>query len=178
MKEWWDFDENKNYVIVNYKNKKYKVLNLPNKELVAKRLYDIENFINVISQLIYKNLSKIPISLKNNCIVFLSIHPDYYYLQEMQLNTSFLGLNKPKNVQFNKYLPSVGKDKFLKAEYRGIFLQIRNSNGKVKNMSELLPLVIHEISHTGCNHVRWRDNDHGRDFQDFENLIYNLITEK
>ena len=175
MKEWWDFDENKNYTTVKYKNKAYKVLNLPGKKLVAKRLYYIENFIYSLSNLIYKNLNKVSCSIKNKCIVFLSIHPYYYYLQEMQTNTGFLGLNKPKNIHLNQYLPSVGKDKLLKATHRGIFLQIRDSNSRVKNISDLLPLVIHEISHTGCNHVRWRDNDHGDDFYEFETFIYGLI---
>ena len=37
-------------------------------------------------------------------------------------------------------------------------------------------LVIHETAHTMCNHIRWRDNDHGKDFKHAEKLITNVYN--
>jgi hypothetical protein len=53
--------------------------------------------------------------------------------------------------------PSIGKDGKLRAGYRDIFLNV-----KVKKLDELL---IHELSHDMCNHVRYREDDHGKDFE-------------
>ena len=174
--EFWDFDEDINFTLVRYKNIQFKVLNAPNKKTAAKLLYQTSIFINTLSYLVRANLNNVKSPLKEMSIVFLSIHPDYYDLQEMQTGTQFEGLNKPKNIHYNKYLPSVGKDKLLKANYRRVFLKLRYSNGKLKDFNDLIPLIIHEIAHTGCNHVRWRDDDHGMDFQLFEIYLYYLSS--
>lgn len=78
----------------------------------------------------------------------------------------FLGLCKPK-MRYYSTDPHVGPDKNIRAFYKDIFL-VPNLNGK-----ELYDLVIHELAHTGCNHVQWRPEDHGADFQRFEKLLKN-----
>lgn len=171
----WDFDEKKNYTTVVYKGLPFKVLNFPNKMIVARRLYQAKVFIHNLCIKVYKNLTVVSSPLREMSIVFLSIHPDYYLLQEIQLDTGFEGMNKPKNVHRNKYLPSLGRDKKLKAEYRIVFLNLIKPNGKVKSFKELIPLIIHEIAHTGCNHVTWKDDNHGQDFHLFESYLYYLL---
>jgi len=171
----WDFDEKKNFTTVLYKGLPFKVLNFPNKIIAAKRLYQATVFIYELCIKVYNNIDKVKSPLREMSIVFLSIHPDYYLLQEMQTGTQFDGMNKPKNVSNNKYLPSVGSDKTLKAEYRIVFLNLIKPNGKVKSFKELVPLIIHEIAHTGCNHVTWKDDNHGLDFQLFESYLYYLL---
>ena len=172
----WDFDEQKNFTTVVYKKLPFKVLNLPNKMIVARRLYQTKIFIDNLCAKIFENLNYVNLHLREMSIVFLSIHPEYYFLQEMQLGTQFEGMNKPKNVHLNNYLPSLGRDKKLKAEYRVIFLNLINPDGKVKSFKELIPLIIHEIAHTGCNHVTWKDDNHGKDFQLFESYLYYLLN--
>lgn len=171
----WNFDEKTNYTTVYYRGLPYKVLDFPNKNIIARRLYQTQVFIENLCIKVYKNLNKVNSPLKEMSIVFLSIHPDYYYLQEMQLGTQFEGMNKPKNVHRNNYLPSLGKDKNLKAGHRVIFLNLIKENGKIKTFKELIPLIIHEITHTGCNHVTWRDDNHHDDFILFENYLYYLL---
>jgi hypothetical protein len=171
--KFWDFDETLGFVKETYNQKPYKVLNLKNKKLVAKRLYQSDALIHDLSNKMRKDLPCLNGVLKNMAITFLSIHPDYYYLQEIPQNSVFEGLNKPKNIHFNLYLPSVGYDKNLKAEYRGIFLRIRKDE-KIKSFDELVPLIIHELAHTGCNHVKFRENDHNKDFKIFEMYLYYL----
>lgn len=177
--EFWDFDENDNYIRENYKGESFKVLaRCDNTTLAAKRLYESKILIDMIAAKIRENLPTLNGRLKNMCIVFLSIHPDYYFLQEMQIGTQFEGLNKPREVRINKYLPSVGPDKQLKASYRGVFLQLRKRDtGTVKSFQELVHLIIHEIAHTGCNHVRWRDDDHGEDFILFESYLKTVVKQ-
>ena len=101
---------------------------------------------------------------------FLDIHPDNYYLSEMQLNTDFDGLNKPRNIHLTSK-QVVGKDGKLRAKYRHIFIILRNNTGKFNNFNDTLHLLIHELAHTMCNHVKWRDDDHGADFKNAEKLI-------
>lgn len=172
----WDFDEEKNFTTVLYKGLPFKVLDFSNKKIIAKRLYQTRVFIHKLCRKVYKNLSKVDSPLREMSIVFLSIHPDYYLLQEMQIGTQFEGMNKPKYVHHNQYLPSVGSDKTLKAQYRVVFLNLIKPDGKVKSFKELIPLIMHEIAHTGCNHVTWKDDNHGPDFQLFEKYLYYLLS--
>jgi hypothetical protein len=172
--DFWDFNETDNYVDVSYKNINYRVLNKRNKKLAAQRLYEIETFINLMAELVRNNMYLTHGILTDMCQVFLSIHPHYYRVQEMQIGTMFDGMNKPKEVKLNKYLPKVGADGKLKASYRVIFFQLRHPDDKIKKFNELFRLVMHEIAHTGCNHVRWRDDDHGDDFKLFETYLYYL----
>lgn len=82
----------------------------------------------------------------------------------------FLGLNKPKLRHITGEYP-VGSDGSLRCGYRDVFLR-----HDVKG-PELRSLVLHELSHTGANHCQWRDDDHGRDFAQVENLLTKLANE-
>ena len=106
-----------------------------------------------------------------NC--FLLIHPENYLLSEMQLGTQFDGLNKPKKLY--KSNNKLGKDQYLRAEYRDVFLRLRNNNGQFRSNKSIIDLVIHEITHTMCNHVTWRDDNHHDDFKHCENLLKDVI---
>tara|TARA_E500000178_G_scaffold356217_1_gene432548 strand:+ start:4248 stop:4796 length:549 start_codon:yes stop_codon:yes gene_type:complete len=178
-KNFWDFDENKNYISINVYNKKYKVINKFNNPLYAALLLDdIHNYITLISLYFLENLYNY--SDKDQILIkcFLDIHPNNYLLSEMQLNTVFDGLNKPRNIYLSNK-ESIGKDKKFRAQYRHIFITLRDKFGIFNSNDEIMKLVIHELSHTMCNHITWRDDDHGSDFKHAENLIkkayFNII---
>ena len=171
MKEFWDFDEKINYTTVNIQGKPYKVINKYSNYIeAAKLLHYIYFIIFQISTYLYINRYKYSKLDQTRILCFTDIHNGNFLLSEMQLNTPFNGLNKPKNVHSTNK-ENVGPDKKLRAEYRDIFLTLRKSNGEFKSMSTIMNLVIHEITHTMCNHVRWRDDDHGEDFQHCEKII-------
>jgi hypothetical protein len=88
----------------------------------------------------------------------------------MQIGTQFYGLNKPRSLYISTKSP-IGKDKKWRASYRHIFITLRNKNGNFNDINTIMKLVIHEIAHTMCNHVTWRDDDHGKDFIHAEKLI-------
>jgi len=182
MPEFWDFNEEKNYNIIEIDNYKYKVLNIyKNNNDAAIILHQIRLFINKICQYLYDNYNSIIQLYDNPNLIkyidcFLSIHPYNYLLSEMQLNTQFEGLNKPKQLyKCNKY--SLGKDKYLKAKKRDIFLKLRKNNGDFKSYKLIIELVIHEITHTMCNHVTWRDDNHHLDFKFSENLLKYVVKQ-
>ena len=172
-KEFWDFDENTNYTTVNIQGKNYKVINkFPDYYSAALILNNIHNII--IQICIYFKINYYKYSKNDQIIIdcFNDIHPNNYLLSEMQLDTNFYGLNKPKNL-YNSNKPPIGKDKKLRAGYRHVFITLRNAHGKFNDKEKIMKLVIHEISHTMCNHVTWRDDDHGKDFKHAEKLIMN-----
>lgn len=165
MKEFWDFNENVNYSLING----YKVLNVyPDTSEAAKLLTDLK-FITYRSFMsIYSSENKTPE------IELLLKTP--FKLQEMQLEdfqgeVLFEGLNKPKGIQTKRTAKIIGKDGKLRAKYRLIFLTIRNKNGQLKKIKNILPLLSHELAHTALNHVKWRDDDHGRRFNKIDKLI-------
>jgi hypothetical protein len=85
-------------------------------------------------------------------------HPvSRYLLSEMPHNTNFNGLNKPKMRYLDNDSPPIGKDKQLRALYRDIFIDL--------DSRKLKELIIHELAHSMCNHVNWRPDDHGEDFE-------------
>tara|TARA_B100000674_G_C37889890_1_gene938446 strand:- start:1121 stop:1621 length:501 start_codon:yes stop_codon:yes gene_type:complete len=163
----WDFNENKNYIQVG----NYKVLDKPD---FMKAVILLEEIYNMIL----------------NCYIAIEINeprtPELnillttpFYLQEMQLEKDqgeiiFEGLNKPKNIKTTR-LKKVGKDGNLRASYRLIFLKLRDSNDKVKNINRLKNLISHELAHTAVNHVVFRENDHDEEFEKYNKLIRKYI---
>lgn len=165
MKEFWDFDENINFSIV----KGYKVLNVyPDTSAAAKLLNDLKF-------LTYRSFMSIYTSEDLTPEIELLLKTPFR-LQEMQLEkfqgkVLFEGLNKPKGVHTKRTAKNLGKDGKLRATYRVVFLTIRNKNGKLKKIENILPLLSHELAHTALNHVKWRDDDHGRHFNEIDKLI-------
>lgn len=165
MKEFWDFNENVNFSLI----KGYKVLNVyKDTSAAAKLLNDLE-FIT------YKAFISIYASENVTPEIKLLLKTPFR-LQEMQLEkfqgkVLFEGLNKPKKVHIKKTVQSIGKDRKLRATYRVIFLTIRNKSGKLKKIENILPLLSHELAHTALNHVKWRDDDHGKHFNKIDKLI-------
>lgn len=165
MKEFWDFDENVNFSIVNG----YKVLNVyPDAKNAAKILKDLKFIVYRAFMSIYQNEEPTP-----EMLLLLNTP---FRLQEMQLekfqgDVLFEGLNKPKGVHVKKLASKIGKDGNLRATYRVIFLTIRNKNKKIKKIENILPLLSHELAHTALNHVKWRDDDHGKYFDYIDKLI-------
>lgn len=165
MKEFWDFNENINFSIVNG----YKVLNVYPDTRGASKLLDDLKFIT------YRSFMSIYTSENLTPEIELLLKTPFR-LQEMQLekfqgDVLFEGLNKPKGVYTKKNAQILGKDGKLRATYRVIFLTIRNKNKNLKKIKTILPLLSHELAHTALNHVKWRDDDHGRHFNEIDKLI-------
>lgn len=171
----WDFNESTGYIKVKYKGGIYKVLNRKGNNKIVEILHFCKVLIDNISKIIAERLPLMEDKqLIKMCEVFLNIHPYNYEVAEMQKDTGFIGMNKPIAVHITDG-PSVGKDKKLRAESRRVFLEIRDENNNLKPIESIISLVIHEIAHTGCNHVTWRDDDHGKDFIKFEKFLYEIL---
>ena len=175
MPPFWDFNEFNNYTVLNVKNRQYGVLNLPKSDKAANLLNRSDTFIDNKLEKLQQNLHKYPQHTRDGLHLLLTTP---FYLQEMQLDTNefpvqFEGLNKPKNVVGHRDNVIIGSDKKLRASYRVVFLKLRVGN-RIKTFNELKPLIIHEIAHTACNHVTWRDDDHGDDFKMYEKIIEGL----
>lgn len=161
--EIWDFNEDKNYTIVN----NYKVLKFQDKVKAAELLEEIR--IMIMNLFIQLQLEK-----RGNKHINLLLNTPFY-LQEMQLPKDqgkiiFEGLNKPKEVMMTNLTP-IGPDGRKRAKYRVIFLQLRNSSGKLKSLNSLKKLIAHELTHTALNHVTWREDDHGPEFNKMNKII-------
>lgn len=172
-KEFWDFDENKNYINVNIHDKNYKVINKYRDYYIAALILNYINDI-IVSICKYFEINYYRYSNKDKLYIkcFLQIHPHNHLLSEMQLKTPFNGINKPRNIHITNQ-ENIGKDGNLRAGYRHIFLTLRDYNGNFNNIDIIMKLVIHEIAHTMCNHVKWRDDDHNDDFKNAEKIIKN-----
>ena len=161
--ELWDFNENKNYITISG----FKVLHYPDSIKAATMLHKINNLIFMCFTSILKHEMITPeIELLINTPFFLQ----EMQLEKDQLLIKFVGLNKPKNVHLTNE-SNIGPDKNLRAEYRVIFLTLRE-NGKLKTIKSLKNLIAHELTHTALNHVQWRDDDHGPEFK----MIYEIIS--
>lgn len=97
-------------------------------------------------------------------------------IQEMPLNRSFEGLNKPKEITAAASVPPhlrggpFPQDDELRATRRHILFRLFDSSGKVK--SDLKELVDHELAHTMANHVSYRDEgNHLADFHRYMKFL-------
>ena len=100
--------------------------------------------------------------LKHTPHIFLEISP----------NTGFLGVNYPLGVRETDSI-HFGTDGNERAMGRAVFLTV--SPEHILN-EDLNKLVIHELSHTLANHVKYRPNDHGEDFINAEKLFKRIWT--
>ena len=172
----WDFDEEEGYSTIYIEGYPYKVLSSHPKhkqKLIAKKLYQLRMLNNDITNNIDKYAKGPGID------IYKYIHKDNngtsnYLLSEIKPETGFSGLNKPKDrVRTND--PYVGADENIRARWRHIFLTIDTNNPEITE--EELELFIHELAHTGANHVRWREDDHKKDFTSFEDLLWLILQE-
>ena len=165
MKEFWDFNENKNYSTIGG----YKVLDMYGDKTDASKL------LKKLKSIISKSFMSIQFTENITPEIRLLLTTPFR-LQEMQLEESqgdviFEGINKPKDVYTKKGARYIGEDKNLRAKHRIIFLTIRYKNGKIKKIKNILRLLSHELAHTALNHVRWRDDDHGKSFDKLDKMI-------
>jgi hypothetical protein len=170
----WDFDEEEGYDIIEIDDYPYRVLSKNSdriKNRVANKLHRLRRLNNRIADKI-DNYAKGP-----GVEIYKYIHKDNdgttnYLLSEMKENTGFQGLNKPKG-RIRSGQEFVGADEDIRATYRHIFLDLDISTDRITD--EDLELYVHELAHTGANHVRWRPDDHKADFKSFEKLLWHVI---
>ena len=168
-KKIWDLDEKKGFKFYNIYHTSYgynKIYGV-RKELkntcdeALMYLYYIDTFIQELINCIKNNkaLAKIKNCI-NESIIIISTP---YNLQEIPKGSIFNGLNKPKKIHWknvNCDLNTFLDNNFL-AGYRHIMLQIRTNDGKLvqwEGRNGIKKLIIHELSHTMCNHVTYREN--------------------
>jgi len=187
----WDFDEsNMKVQYLDYDYYPYKA----NSKKKAEKLSKLRDDIRFLCRNIENNIHSIKNSTSNKeylngVELFLNIHKEYMYenphilpepfytfsdnglptsrylLSEIPKGTEFHGLNKPKMRHMSEGVPVVGKDGKGRALYRDIFLNLDTTDEKLRN------LIIHELAHTGANHISFVPENHYADFQWFEQLI-------
>lgn len=197
----WDFDENRGYVEQMVRGTEYKIMggNRSDKERKkkAKQLYDARQSVNKMARFLQNHTSwKYDNSLRDGIDIFLHIHdPDNYRsrsnpngtwrlseipTREYQLKhqvkpyITFYGLNKPKNVRLSTSsdTPSVGPDKKKRATWRSIFLTLSDDDTE----DDFIELLTHELAHTACNHVTYRDKgNHGADFKKYHAFLKEIF---
>jgi len=106
---------------------------------------------------------------KNN----FNVQPKLFEYQEMTPNKlGIIGLNKPKNIVT---MPVEIDGKIINyelADKRKILLTMRNQRtGKVNEYRSVLDLAIHELTHTTCNDVRWKEDNHKPPYQSYHTLM-------
>ena len=102
-----------------------------------------------------------------------------YNYQEMTPNKhGILGLNKPKIIVTKQFEFNGKNINYEIATKRSMFLTIRpklgNGNGNpdfIDSYKHIMDLVLHEITHTTCNDVRWKKDNHLHPFHKYEKLI-------
>lgn len=108
---------------------------------------------------------------------------DYKILKRRKnSNNKFNGLNKPRSIVYVEPYNgewkccNYNKDNNLRASSRHILLTIRGNN-KLTTYKEYIDLLIHELAHTMCNHVIYREEgNHMDDFRMYENLLKSIIN--
>lgn len=178
-KKIWDIPEDSNCKLVyNHSgDKQFYIRRFFDKtdNLVVHYLDTIHNFIYLIKKkLLHYNVMQDKLE---HAKIILIITP--HTVGEMPINEKFEGLNKPKNIvklsrpdglQFKQ-------DSDLRASNRHILLTLRDLNGNLKKEKDIKKLIIHELAHTMCNHVTFRDKgNHLDDFKRNEKFLTSIIN--
>lgn len=93
--------------------------------------------------------------------------------QEMPPGTGYEGMNKPKDIVSVPYDGlEFKRDSGVRAGRRHVLLALRGSSGTLRAWSSVKRLLLHELAHTMCNHVVFRDKEnHEEDFDAYERLL-------
>jgi hypothetical protein len=104
-----------------------------------------------------------------------------FTFQEIAPNEhGIIGLNKPKIIKTItlQYNSSSGKKDYKIADKRAIFLTIRNKKtGNVNDYKKILDLAIHELTHTTCNDVEWKEDNHRPPYQSYHTMMRKWANE-
>ena len=99
-----------------------------------------------------------------------------YVVQEIEYDSGFHGINKPKGIIHSGTTKKHFKlDNDLRATWRLIMLELRESDGSFMPWSSIKTTLLHELAHTMCNHIRYRTSgNHQKDFHDCESVTKEL----
>lgn len=186
----WDFDESKLGIYLS-KNDGYYYL--AENESSVPLLEKIRDKVTKMADYIYDHMDEFPKKARPGLELFVMIHgenelapsdiPDDEFVNHYDLTngytsrimyseipkkTAFEGINKPRKRFNDPYAPSIGKDGTTRSVWRHMLLQLPKSKKLTKKLSDL---IIHELAHTAANHVNWRPDDHGNDFNLYENIL-------
>lgn len=187
----WDFNE-KVLDVVWSDNYPYYLRSKKNIDI----LVQIREFATILANQLYHTFDTIPIGLQDGAKLYIFMHGEIPYSEFPELpdifekrwnhtghtsrvlygefpasNNTFNGLNKPRDRYADILAPPIGKDQNIRARWRHVFFKIPNGLKNIHDNKQFIDLVIHELAHTAANHVRWRPNDHHKDFKDYENML-------
>lgn len=103
-----------------------------------------------------------------------------YSVQEIEYDSGFHGINKPKGIiKSNTKKKHFKLDNDLRATWRLIMLELRKRNGSYMSWNRgqncIKKTLLHELAHTMCNHIRYRTSgNHQKDFHDNEKILLEL----
>jgi len=102
-----------------------------------------------------------------------------FNIQEMTPNKyGIIGLNKPKVIKKVKMIKNGKEVDYEIAEKRSIHLTIRNEKtGKINDYDKILNLAIHEITHTTCNDLYWKPDNHKHPYPSYHRLMIEWAKE-
>lgn len=195
----WDVDEETNFLHIKaWDGHIYKVWNAGSEESIKKVadcLANVRRDINKLLQHIMKVKNVANISFEGKKIPWtqhpiafgiyhtIDIHiPNGdlygYTYQEMTPNKyGIIGLNKPKVIVKKQFEYNGKMIDYEIADKRLMLLTIRPklSDGGdpnyIDSYKNIMNLVLHEITHTTCNDVRWKRDNHLHPFHKYESLI-------
>jgi hypothetical protein len=104
---------------------------------------------------------------KTNPFVYQEISPN---------DIGLLGINKPKKIITIQADINGKIQPYEIAERRLIMLTLR-TDGKINDYLKILKLALHELTHTTCNDVRWKEDNHMYPYNKYLNEMTNWAKE-
>lgn len=172
----WDLEENRGFVNGLHNGRIYKIrkTSYGNDEKVLKYLHFLETYVYTLkNEMMHKREFCHDKKCENETALFVRTPCT---LQEIPQNGVYEGVNKPKYiVNYSGDGLRFSKDNQFRAGNRHIMLSLRNKNGSLRAWSKVKRLFLHELAHTMCNHVTYREaGNHQGDFTKSENFLKSL----
>jgi hypothetical protein len=195
MSPFWDVEESKGFSRIRSRqdNLIYKVWDKgseQDQQKVAEVLARVRKDFNTLLFYLYKNKQLwIDRPIAYGIVHTFDIHVPYIYklngdeknyseilnkhcdfnIQEMTPNKDgIIGLNKPKIIEKKR----INGKTYEQAKKRSIHLTIRNQiTWEISNYQKILDLAIHEITHTTCNDIYWKEDNHLPPYQSYHTLM-------
>lgn len=182
LKDFWDLEENVGFrSFQDTDGTEIKVIQTPDSNADEKAfsiLKMIRQYMYELKRCLVQALALHPIQCKHVRDEIILFIVTKCTLQEIPVNKTFEGLNKPRRIVHNQNIDDLQleKDNQYRSGLRHILLKIRSINNrgqsKFKPWTNIKQLILHEWSHTFCNHIEYRDaGNHAKDFKRCESFL-------
>jgi len=179
----WDIDENRGFETITVHGNRYKVWRGNYTSRENKNIAEVLDSVRSRIIILLRHLENTMDRWKDHPIAFgiyhtlqLHLYEPFEYMELPPNDLGLLGLNKPKYIEVVEIDLGNKVIEYELGTKRVILLTLRNKN-RMSSDKQIMDLAIHELTHTTCNDVRWKPDNHLPPYPEYHRFMRQIAKE-